>query len=141
MGLLSGPPPGRLRRPGDTLSDLTLEDAQRWADAYIAAWRSGDAAAIAELFTADATYAHSPWMEPLRGVDAIVSDWLAQPDAPDSWEAQYEAALVCGDRAIIKGETNYPSEGHRYANLFEVRMADGRCSWFVEWHMRMPHAG
>ncbi len=104
----------------------------------MAAWRSGDRDAIAELFTADATYAHSPWKEPLQGVDAIVADWLAAPDPPGSWEAEYVAAYVSGDVAIVKGTTSYPAEGHRYANLFELRLDEGRCTSFVEWHMRIP---
>ena len=138
MGLLPGPPAGRLRRLGDALSGVTLADAQRWIDAYVAAWRSNDATLIGALFTEDATYAHSPWKEPVRGVNAIVADWLKDPDPPDSWEAGYTAAYVDGEVAIVKGETTYPSEGHRYANLFEVRLVDGRCASFVEWHMRMP---
>lgn len=121
------------------MTELTLAEAQRWADAYLEAWRSSDPAAIAALFTEDATYAHSPWKEPLRGADAIVSDWLAHPDPPDSWVATYGATYVCGDIAIVKGETHYPAEEHSYANLFEVRLIGGRCSSFVEWHMRMPH--
>lgn len=76
----------------------------------------------------------------MRGIDAIVADWLTHPDPPGSWEARYEVAYIAGDVAIVKGETDYPAEGHRYANLFEVRIVDGRCASFVEWHMRMPHA-
>lgn len=120
------------------MSGLTLATAQEWVDAYVAAWRSNDPDEIAALFAADATYAYSPWKEPLRGADAIVADWLESPDPPDSWEASYTAAYVDGDTAIFKGETVYPAEGHRYANLFEVRLAAGRCVSFVDWHMRMP---
>ncbi|HSF87408.1 MAG TPA: nuclear transport factor 2 family protein [Acidimicrobiia bacterium] len=138
MGLLSGSATRRLRRSGHTLSRLTLADAQRWVDAYVAAWRSNDAAEIAALFTEDATYRFSPWREPLRGVAAIVAAWLDNPDPPDSWKARYGATYIDGDVAIIKGETEYPGEGHRYANLFEVRLIGGKCASFVEWHMRLP---
>jgi hypothetical protein len=117
-----------------------MADAQRWVDAYVAAWRSNDPADISGLFTADATYAHSPWKPPLVGCDAIVADWLAEADPPGSWEAAYAAAYVCGDTAIVKGETTYHSEGHRYANLFEIRFVDERCGALVEWHMRMPQS-
>lgn len=104
----------------------------------MAAWESKDPDAIAALFTDDATYAYSPWKEPVRGVEAIVADWVADQDPPDSWTAAYTAAYVAGDVAIIKGETTYHEEGHRYANLFEVTFREGRCRSFVDWHMRMP---
>jgi hypothetical protein len=72
------------------------------------------------------------------GVDAIVTEWQRDWEPPDAWSARYQAAYVAGDIAIIKGETSYPAEGHRYANLFEVRLIDGKCASYVEWHMRMP---
>jgi uncharacterized protein (TIGR02246 family) len=115
-------------------------EVQRWVDDFVAAWRSRDPEAITDLFTADATYAHSPWKEPLQGVEAIVEDWLAELDPPGSWQAEYEAAYVAGNVAIVKGRTEYPEEGRTYANLFEVEFEDGRCSSLVEWHMRMPAA-
>ena len=110
-----------------------------WLDRYIAAWRSGDAADIAALFSADADYVYGPYRTPVHGRDAIVADWLAHPDAPGSWEAEYRPLAVDGDVAVAIGESRYPAEGRTYSNVFVCRFdGDGRCSEFREWFMEHP---
>ena len=117
---------------------LTGEQLQTWLDAYVAAWRSYDRDAIGELFSADATYAYHPYDEPLRGRDAIVAEWVDEPDEPGSWEARYRPLLIDGDRAAATGETRY-ADGQTFSNLFVLRFdADGRCRQFVEWFMEHP---
>ena len=61
---------------------MTHDDAARWLDAYVEAWRSYDPAAIGALFADDAEYRYHPWDEPLRGRDAIVASWTGDQDAP-----------------------------------------------------------
>ena len=118
---------------------MTLSDVQAWLDRYVAAWRSYDEAAIRELFAPDATYAYSPYEEPLQGRDAIVASWLADPDEPASWEASYAPSLVEGRRATAKGETRYLESGDVFSNLFELEFdAEGRCTGFVEWYIKHP---
>ncbi len=118
---------------------MTREQVQRWLDAYVAAWRSYDEAAIRELFAADASYAYHPYDEPLRGIDAILASWLSGRDEPGSWEAAYAPALLDGDRAIATGETSYPDAERVFSNLFELAFdADGRCTRFVEWYVEHP---
>ncbi len=103
---------------------MTSEQVQDWLDAYVAAWRSYDHAAIGALFADDATYAYHPWDEPLRGREAIVANWLDDRDAPDSWEARYTPLMIDGDRAIATGETRY-ADGETFSNLFVMRFDDG----------------
>jgi hypothetical protein len=123
------------------VADVTRDQVQQWLDAYVAAWRSYDAAAIGDLFAADATYAYHPYDEPERGRDAIVAAWQHKPDAPGSWEASYSPALVDGPRAVTTGETRY-TDGEMFSNLFELEFdADGRCTRFVEWYIKQPAAG
>ncbi len=111
---------------------------QSWLDRYIAAWRSGDAADIEALFSADAEYFYGPYREPVRGRDAIVSDWTTDPDAPGSWEAEYRPLAVDGDVAVATGESRY-TNGRTYSNVFVCRFApDGRCAEFREWFMEHP---
>ncbi len=110
-----------------------------WIESYIHAWRSNDPQAIVSLFTESATYAYEPWETPLLGRDAIVGDWLREPDHSDSWEAEYHPMMIEGDRAIITGVTRY-ADGKTYSNLFVVDLAeDGRCRAFTEWYMRHPN--
>jgi hypothetical protein len=117
---------------------LTSKQVQAWLDAYVAAWRSYDRAAIGDLFSEDASYAYYPWEEPLRGRAAIVDSWLGDRDEPDSWEASYAPLLIADDRVIATGETTY-SNGKRYSNLWVMRFDDdGRCREYVEWFIEQP---
>jgi hypothetical protein len=119
---------------------MTHDDVQAWLDAYVDAWRTYDPAAIAGLFTEDATYAYHPWDEgdeEVRGRDAIVADWLEERDEPGSWEAQYRPLMVEGRRAVITGTTRY-ADGEFYWNLWVLRFEDNRCAEYVEWFMTRP---
>lgn len=117
---------------------MTSEQVQTWLDAYVAAWRSYDRAAIGDLFSEDASYAYYPYEEPLRGREAIVDSWLEDRDEPDSWEASYAPLLIAGDQAIATGESTY-ANGKRYSNLWVMRFDDdGRCSEYVEWFIEQP---
>ena len=114
---------------------MTHDDANRWLQAYVAAWRSYDPAAIADLFAEDATYRYHPWDDPLEGRDAIVADWLANKDDPGAWEASYAAWAVEGDRVVATGTSRYDdSDGKRlYHNVFLIIFdGDGRCREFTE---------
>jgi hypothetical protein len=120
---------------------VTREQVQRWLDAYVAAWRSYDEAAIRELFAADASYAYHPYDEPLRGTDAILASWLSERDEPGTWEAAYAPALIDGERAIATGETRYLDAERVFSNLFELAFdAEARCTRFVEWYVEHPRA-
>jgi ketosteroid isomerase-like protein len=114
---------------------MTRDEFARWLDAYVEAWRTYDPAAIGDLFTEDAVYRYHPWDEPLRGRDAIVSDWLANRDDPGAWQAAYAPWAVDGDRAVATGSSRYDdADGQRtYHNVFLCRFdAAGRCREFTE---------
>jgi hypothetical protein len=117
---------------------MTRERLQAWLDAYTAAWRSSEEAAIGDLFSSDAAYRYHPYDKPLRGREAIVADWLEEPDEPGSWEASYAPLLVEGDRAVAAGETRY-ADGRTFSNLFVLEFdGEGRCRDFTEWYMEQP---
>jgi hypothetical protein len=50
---------------------VTLEQLDRWLDAYGRAWERQDTEAFVACFTEDAAYHWGPWGEPLRGHDDI----------------------------------------------------------------------
>ena len=105
-----------------------------WLARYVAAWQSGDAAEIGELFADDARYRFHPADEPVVGREAIVASWLEDPDEPDTFEAAYECFAADGDRAVAVGTSSYSAPEHRvYDNVFLLEFdADGRCSQFTE---------
>lgn len=113
-----------------------------WLDRYLDAWRLGDAAAIGDLFSPDARYAYDPFGEALVGRPAIIASWQADPDAPGSWQADYEVLAVDGDTYVAHGRTRYLTDDRsavdrEFANIFVCRFdAAGRCREFTEWYMR-----
>lgn len=118
-------------------------DVQSWLDRYVAAWRSNAEADIAALFTDDVVYRYRPYggeKHVSSGRAALLSDWLEQPDAPDSWDARYEPYAVEGDRAVAIGTSHYVATADQpertYHNAFMLRFApDGRCAEFTEYYM------
>jgi SnoaL-like protein len=119
--------------------DMNRDGFQGWLDRYIEAWRSGDPAAIGDLFTEDVAYSYRPWTNVVRGRDAVVADWLRNPDEPGSWEAEYHPVAVDGDVAVSVGESRYPAEGRTFSNVFVCRFDEtGRCREFSEWWVEKP---
>src|SRR5687767_14669732 len=120
---------------------------KRWLDAYVAAWEAYDAAAIGALFARDATYQWHPWDDEAdqaaHGRAAIVEAWLADQDAPGSWQAAYEPWAIDGERGVAVGVSRYLTpEGtldREYHNVFLCRFdAEGRCVEFTELYMQRP---
>jgi hypothetical protein len=112
---------------------------QSWLDRYVGAWRSNEAGDVRALFSEAATYRYHPWDDPLNGREAIVASWLEDPDAADSWEAEYRATAVEGDTAVATGVSRYMTDDRSavdrtYHNVFVCRFdEDGRCSDFTEY--------
>ena len=116
----------------------------KWLASYVDAWRTYDAEAIGALFSEDAAYRFHPWdegEETVRGREASVSNWLEEPDATDSWTAEYRPWAVDGDRVVAVGTTRYLTKyrgaaEREYHNVFLLEFdADGRCKEFTELYM------
>ena len=121
----------------------------QWLTDYVDAWRTYDRAAIAALFSEDAVYRFHPWDKgdaTVRGREAIVSNWLEEPDATGSWTAEYRPWAIDGDRAVAAGVSRYlAGDGatleREYHNVVLCRFDDeGRCSEFTELYMRREDA-
>ena len=109
-----------------------------WVNAYEQAWRSPGTAALAELFTEDATYHQEPFNGPVVGLDAIAEMWEAERDGPDE-VFHMDHAIVAVDPAesvaVVRVDVEYgePVE-QEWADLWVVRFGpDGRCVAFEEW--------
>ena len=114
---------------------------QRWLDDYVAAWRSYDADAIGALFAEDTVYRYHPWDDAVTGRDAIVANWLEEPDASGSWEAEYRPWSLDRDHGTAMGVSRYlGADGtvdREYHNVFLcIFDADGRCSSFTELYLQ-----
>ncbi len=120
---------------------MTQAEIAEWLQKYIEAWQRYDGEAIGRLFSADAAYYYSPFAEPIRRREAIVSWWLEDPDAPGTYEASYHPVAVDGDVAVAEGRTRYlDAPGGRvtreFANVFLMRFNEaGECSEFREFYI------
>ena len=83
------------------------EAFKAWLDRYVDAWRLLDPLAIGDLFSPDVRYAFDPFSEAVVGRPAVVAAWLADPDQPGSWEADYEVLAIDGDACVAHGRTRY----------------------------------
>jgi ketosteroid isomerase-like protein len=122
---------------------LTRATAAGWLRAYVRAWETYDADAVADLFSDDATYSYFPYDEPIRGRLAIVASWLEDKDPAGTYEARYEPVAIDGNLAVAQGRSRYFKDASRaelereYDNVFLIEFDDdGRCRSFREWYMR-----
>jgi ketosteroid isomerase-like protein len=112
---------------------------QRWVAGYEAAWRSPGTAALASLFTQDAMYLLSPYLEPVAGLEAIGVMWEQERDGPDEvFTLATEILAVDGPTAVVRAEVRYGDPVRQeYRDLWVLRLGeDGLCSWFEEWPFR-----
>ena len=111
-----------------------------WLKSYMHAWETYSPEVIGDLFTDDATYSFHPYDQPVAGRQAIVDAWLKDPDAPDTFSANYAPIAVDGDLAVINGRSTYFKDSSRseltkeWAHLVVIELdQDGRCRSFREW--------
>jgi hypothetical protein len=117
-----------------------------WLEAYSRAWETYDPQAIGDLFSADAAYYYTPYSEPVRGREAIVAAWRAEPDAPGTYNGRYALLAMDGNLAVANGRSRYfEADGAtakaEFDNIFVLRFDDdGRCAEYREWFMEKPKA-
>ncbi len=108
----------------------------RWLADYEAAWRAPGTEDLAGIFTSDATYRHSPYEEPVDGLDAIRRMWDEDRDGPDEvFTLATEILAVDGPTAVVRAEVRYGDPVRQeYRDLWIMQIRDdGRCSSFEEW--------
>jgi ketosteroid isomerase-like protein len=108
----------------------------RWVAGYEAAWRAAGTGALAGLFSEDASYLHSPYEEPVTGLDAIRRMWEEDRAGPDEvFTLATEIIAVDGPAAVVRAEVRYGDRVRQeYRDLWVLRFGDdGRCVWFEEW--------
>lgn len=122
---------------------MDLGQLQEWTDRYVEAWTNNDREAIGALFSEDAVYYTHPFRDPWKGREAIVEQWSGEPDAPDSWRAEYRALAATEGVGVIRGHTEYLADDgsveREYANVFVAEFdSTGRCKEFAEFFMKKP---
>ena len=112
-----------------------------WVDDYERVWRTPGTAALAEIFTEDATYSQGPYAETVVGLPAIARMWESTREGADEpFTMTSEIVAVDGDTAVVRVEVHYAQpEPHEYLDLWIMRFAtDGRCREYQEWPFSPP---
>ena len=130
--------------PGDAPSP-DRATVQRWLDAYVAAWKSYDEAAIADLWTEDARWIY-PFGVRATGRAAITAEWMRERHlfTDGGYDAVYEPIAIDGGIVVTHGRTLFfdPDGGAvqaEFDNVWVLRFGpDGRCAEFHEWYAGRP---
>jgi SnoaL-like domain len=118
---------------------MTHEQFQEWLDRYVEAWKSYDPQKIGALFSEGVEYRYHPQDDPVIGREAIVKDWLENPDAAGTYDAKYEVLAIDGDTHVANGWSRYfetPGGNMRdeYLNIYVCRFnSAGECTSFTEY--------
>ena len=108
----------------------------RWVTAYETAWRTPGTAGLVDLFTPDATYLHSPYEDPIVGLDQIGRMWEDEREGADEiFALSSRIVAVEGATAVVRAEVRYgdPVE-QEYRDLWVIEFDDAeKCRSFEEW--------
>jgi hypothetical protein len=107
-----------------------------WLRGYERSWRTPGTEHLADLFTADASYRHSPYAAPIVGLDAIAEDWEREREGPDEeFTMRAEIVALDGATGVARIEVDYGAPVRQeFLDLWLVRFAeDGRAAEFEEW--------
>ncbi len=112
--------------------------ANDWLERYRRAWEERDPDLAVALFTDGATYAETPFDEPLRGRAAIREYWSAVPREQRDVRLARELVAVEGDLVVALWQAAYTriADGgrNRLDGVFLLRFADGGlCRELREW--------
>jgi ketosteroid isomerase-like protein len=135
---------------GVSSGPLDRETVDRWLDRHDAAWASGDAAAIGDLFTADGVYHLGPWEGPWHGMhgplvgrEAIAAGWQAAAEPDERFEIETDPLAIDGSRAIVRRRITYMRPDGTVDSRYDTAWlldfaADGRVREYQEWFVEEP---
>ena len=113
--------------------------ARDWIEDYGAAWRSGDAESVAELFAEDAVYRSSPFRPPALGREAIAAYWRDATSTQKGLDLRFGTPLVHGNRVVVEWWAVMRDSGREITipGALILRFGpSGRCEELREyWHL------
>jgi uncharacterized protein (TIGR02246 family) len=127
LGVLSGADMG-----------MTPNAFASWLDAYGRAWTSRDPQAAADLFAEDGTYQVTPFVEPMRGRQAILDYWTHVTQTEQDIHFGYEILSVTPEQGIARWWASFiivpPGLKTKLDGIFLISLdEDGRCHSLREW--------
>jgi ketosteroid isomerase-like protein len=116
----------------------TVEQFSLWLRAYQAAWEGRDAAAAAQLFTADARYYWTPLVPPQCGPAEIAAAWKAAVAQQRDIRFTFDVLAVTGPSGVATWRADFtrlPTQVKvRIEGILLAEFASaGLCRIFREW--------
>ena len=115
---------------------VTRAEALRWVADYETAWRTRGTQGLGTLFAERTRYRHSPYSDPLDGLEAIEQMWEAEREGPEEvFSLETRVVATDADTAVVRARVLYGSPVRQeYTDLWVIEFdAAGRCISFEEW--------
>lgn len=117
---------------------MTLEEFKSWMDAYGRAWEKRDPQGAAELYAEDGSYQVSPFVEPMRGREAIHEYRTEVARTEQDIKFGYEVLAVTPDYGIARWWASFiripPWLDTKLDGIFLISLdANGKCRSLREW--------
>ena len=109
-----------------------------WLDAYGQAWESRSPEAAAALFAENGTYQVTPFLEPIRGREAIFEYWSEVARTEENIRFGYEILLATAALNVAKWSASFvrvpPGLQTQLDGIFLISLdEEGRCRSLQEW--------
>jgi uncharacterized protein (TIGR02246 family) len=117
---------------------MTANAFTSWLDAYGQAWERRDPQAAAALFAEDGTYQVTPFVEPMRGRQAILDYWTHIAQTEQNIQFGYEILAVTPDHGVARWWSSFlivpPGLRTKLDGIFLASLDEnGRCRSLREW--------
>ena len=117
---------------------MELATFKSWLDAYGRAWESRDPQAAADLFTEDGKYQVTPFLEPIRGRQAIFEYWSHVAQTEKGIRFGYEVLSLTSEMGIARWWASFvrvpPGLQTKLDGIFLICLdSDCRCKSLREW--------
>jgi hypothetical protein len=120
------------------LRGVERAEFRRWLEAYGRAWEARDPQAAAEHFAQDGTYQVTPFVEPLRGRQAILEYWAEVARTEQDIQFEFEILGVTPVSGIAHWRASFlrvpPGQKTKLDGIFVISLdAAGCCTSLREW--------
>ncbi|HEY6945813.1 MAG TPA: nuclear transport factor 2 family protein [Candidatus Acidoferrum sp.] len=117
---------------------LTRKVFAAWMEKYGQAWEALDAKAAAELYSGDGTYQVTPFVEPMRGREAMLEYWTHVAQTQENIQFGYEILALTPEHGIARWWASFvivPQQlKTKLDGIFVITLDDkGKCTRLQEW--------
>ncbi len=117
---------------------MTLQGFDDWLDAYGRAWESRNPQAAADLYAEDGTYQVTPFLEPMRGKQAILEYWTNVAQTQQDIQFGYQILAVTPEHGIARWWASLvivpPGLQTKLDGIFLISLDENsRCHSLREW--------